>query len=79
MHKAYTDAMSRKAHRYALLRAAKDGSVDWRFTEQDWTVLKAADTGESMFVSVRVEVDREKYNKLKNQYIKRATRKGETK
>jgi hypothetical protein len=32
-----------------------------------------------MFVSVRVEVDREKYNKLKNQYIKRATRKGETK
>ena len=79
MHKAYTDAMSRKAHRYALLRAAKEGSVDWRFTEQDWTVLKAADTGESMFVSVRVEVDREKYNKLKNQYIKRAARKGETK
>lgn len=73
-HKTYTDAMNRKAHRYAAIRAAKDGSINWKFTEQDWTVLKASDTGEVMLVSVKVEIDREKYFKLKKQYLEHAAR-----
>ena len=77
VHKTCELAMNRKAHRYAAIRAAKEGSIDWKFTEQDWTVLKANDTGEVMLVSVKVEIDREKYFKLKQQYLKRAARKGE--
>lgn len=69
MHKTYTDAMNRKAHRYALLKAAKEeGKVDWGFTERDWTALKAGDTGEEMMVTVRIAVPKDKYLKYKNTY-----------
>lgn len=70
MHKKYEEEMNRKAHRYALLKAAKEGEVDWDFTERDWTVLKAADTGDALYVSVRLEVTRDAYLKYKNQYEK---------
>lgn len=69
MHKTYTNEMNRKAHRYALLKAAReDGKIDWQFTENDWTALKAADTGSELLVSVRMEVDRDKYIKYREQY-----------
>lgn len=69
MHKTYEEAMNRKAHRYALLKAAKDeGVIDWGFTERDWTALKAADTGKEMLVTVRVSISKEKYEWLREQY-----------
>jgi len=71
MHKTYTEAMNRKAHRYALLKAAKEeGVINWGFTERDWTALKAADTGEEMLVAVRVSITKEKYEWLRKQYEK---------
>ncbi len=72
MHKTYENEMNRKAHRYALLKAAKEGEINWGFTERDWTALKAADTGEEMLVTVRVEIDREKYFKYKEKYERAA-------
>lgn len=69
VHKAYEEAMNRKAHRYALLKAAKEeGKVDWVFTEHDWTALKAGDTGEELYVTVRMEITKDKYLKYKNTY-----------
>lgn len=71
MHKTYTNEMNRKAHRYALLKAAKeDGEINWGFTERDWTALKVSDTGSEMLVSVKVGIDREKYFKYREQYEK---------
>jgi len=70
-HKAYTDAMGRKAHRYALLKTAQSvGEIDWGFTENDWTVLKAGDTGETMLVSVRMAIPKTEYERIKRQYIR---------
>lgn len=69
MHKAYEDAMNRKAHRHALLKAAKEsGVVNWQYTKNNWTVLKAGDTGDTMFVSVCIEVQKDIYLKHKEQY-----------
>jgi hypothetical protein len=71
MHKKYEEEMNRKAHRYALLKAAQEKPViDWDFTKNDWNVLKAADTGDALYVSVRLEVTRDAYLKYKNQYEK---------
>lgn len=71
MHKTYTNEMNRKAHRYALLKAAKeDAKIDWGFTERDWTALKVSDTGNEMLVSVKIEIDRDKYFKYREQYEK---------
>jgi hypothetical protein len=68
-HRAYTDAMSRKAHRYALLKTAQSvGEIDWGFTENDWTVLKAGDTGETMLVSVRMAIPKSEYERQRRQY-----------
>ena len=79
MHKSYKEAMSRKSHRYALLKAAKETpNIDWTFTEYDWTTLKAADTGDAMYVTVRVEIDRDHYFKYREQY-ERAQRMREAK
>jgi hypothetical protein len=73
MHKAYEDAMNRKAHRYALLKAAKEEpNIDWTFTENDWAALKAADTGNAIYVTVRVEIDRDNYFKYREQYERAA-------
>lgn len=70
-HRAYTYAMGRKAHRYALLKTAQSvGEIDWRFTENDWTVLKAGDTGETMLVSVRMAIPKTEYERIKRQYIR---------
>jgi hypothetical protein len=69
MHKAYEEEMNRKAHRYALLKAAKENpAIHWERTAADWTVLKASDTGTSMLVSVKVEVDRDRYFELREMY-----------
>lgn len=71
MHKTYENEMNRKAHRYALLKAAKeDGEINWSFTERDWTALKVSDTGNEMLVSVKIEIDRDKYFKYREQYEK---------
>lgn len=71
MHKTYENEMNRKAHRYALLKAAKeDGEINWSFTERDWTALKVSDTGNEMLVSVKIEIDRTKYFKYREQYEK---------
>jgi roadblock/LC7 domain-containing protein len=71
MHKTYEEAMNRKAHRYALLKAAqKEPNINWTYTENDWTALKAGDTGEVMLVSVKVEVNKDTYLKYKKQYEK---------
>lgn len=68
-HRAYTEAMSRKAHRYALLKAAQSvGEINWRCTEADWTVLKAGDTGETLLVSVRMAVPKSEYERQRRQY-----------
>lgn len=71
MHKTYEEAMNRKAHRYALLKAAQaEPNINWGYTENDWTALKAGDTGEVMLVTVRVEVSKDRYLKYKKQYEK---------
>lgn len=80
-HRAYTVAMGRKAHRYACLKAAQSvGEIDWKYTENDWTVLKAGDTGETMLVSVRMAIPKTEYERMKRQYIRaqmmRAAKKG---
>ena len=68
-HRAYTEAMSRKAHRYALLKTAQSvGEIDWRCTEADWTVLKAGDTGETMLVSVRMAIPKSEYERQRRKY-----------
>ena len=70
-HHAYTLAMSRKAHRYACLKAAQSvGEIDWKYTENDWTSLKAGDTGETMLVSVRMAIPKTEYERMKRQYIR---------
>lgn len=70
-HRAYTDAMNRKAHRHACLLAAQSfGEINWKYTKNDWTVLKAGDTGETMLVSVRMEVPKIEYERIKKQYIR---------
>ena len=70
-HRAYTYAMGRKAHRYALLKTAQSvGEIDWKFTENDWTVLKTGDTGETMLVSVRMAIPKTEYERIKRQYIR---------
>lgn len=70
-HKAYTDAMSRKAHRHACLVVAQTvGEIDWGFTKNDWTVLKAGDTGETMLVSVRMAIPKTEYERVKRQYLR---------
>ena len=70
-HKTYTKEMNRKAHRYALLKTAQSvGEIDWGFTENDWTVLKAGDTGETMLVSVRMAIPKTEYERIKRQYIR---------
>lgn len=69
MHKTYEMEMNRKAHRYALLKAAQEeGEIDWGFTERDWTALKAGDTGEQMYVTVRMEISKDRYMRYKEQY-----------
>jgi len=71
MHKTYEEEMNRKAHRYALLKAAQEESkIDWDFTKNDWNVLKSADTGEALYVTVRVEVNKDRYFQFKKQYEK---------
>jgi hypothetical protein len=71
MHKKYAEEMNRKAHRYALLKAAQEKPIiDWDFTKNDWNVLKAADTGEALYVTVRVEVNKDRYFELRKQYEK---------
>jgi hypothetical protein len=68
-HRAYTEAMSRKAHRYALLKTAQSvGEIDWRCTEADWTVLKAGDTGETLLVSVRMAIPKSEYERQRRKY-----------
>lgn len=70
MHKTYTDAMNRKAHRYALLKGAQEnqGSINWQYTKNNWTALKAGDTGDTMLVTVCIEVPKSRYLELKQQY-----------
>lgn len=71
MHKTYEEEMNRKAHRYALLKAAQEeGEIDWGFTQRDWTALKASDTGEEMLVTVRIAVPKDRYLKYKNAYTR---------
>lgn len=71
VHKTCEEAMNRKAHRYALLKAAQaEPNINWVYTKNDWTALKAGDTGEVMLVSVRVEVNKDTYLKYKKQYEK---------
>lgn len=68
-HRAYTEAMSRKAHRYALLKTAQSvGEIDWRYTEADWTVLRAGDTGETLLVSVRMAIPKSEYERQRRKY-----------
>lgn len=78
MHKTYTDAMNRKAHRYALLKVAKESSesINWKATEQDWNMLKAADTGDTILVSVRIEISKDRYEKIKKQYERKQNETG---
>ena len=68
-HHAYTQAMARRAHRYALMTAAQHvGEIDWKYTKQDWTVLKAGDNGETMFVSVRMAIPKTEYERRVRDY-----------
>jgi hypothetical protein len=68
-HHAYTQAMARRAHRYALMTAAQHvGEIDWKYTKQDWTVLKAGDDGETMFVSVRMAIPKTEYERRVRDY-----------
>jgi len=61
--------MGRKAHRYALLKTAQSvGEIDWRYTEADWTVLRAGDTGETMLVSVRMAIPKSEYERQRRKY-----------
>jgi len=71
MHKTYLEAMNppRKAHRYALEKAGKEeGAIDWVYTHNDWTSLKAGDTGDEMLVTVRIKISKDTYLRHKKVY-----------
>ena len=69
-HKTYTLAMSRKAHRYACLKTAQQvGEIDWKYTENDWTVLKASNNVEgTMYVTVRMAIPVTEYERRVREY-----------
>ena len=70
-HRAYTLAMNRRAHRYALLTTAQSvGEIDWKYTKADWTSLRAGDDGETMFVSVRMAIPKTEYERKVREYRK---------
>lgn len=69
-HKTYTQAMNRKAHRYACLKTAQAvGEIAWKFTENDWTALKASSNVEgTMFVTVRMAIPVTEYERRVREY-----------
>ena len=73
-HHAYTQAMSRKAHRYACLKAAQAvGEIDWKYTAADWTVLKASNNIEgTMLVTVRMAIPVTEYERRVREYNRMA-------